>query len=195
VVIVNKGSTDEVVKLDPGGIGVGQKFYVYSLVGVDDSDWPQAVVINGYGPTGAAWGPLDSLVNIPAWAYPIENEIRVTSPARSVEFVLLDNGSRIISSLERKDAGRIEQFTLRQNFPNPFNPSTTISYSLPRASSVSLRVYDLVGREVALLINKERQAAGSYAVPFDAASLPSGAYFYTLQTEGYRETKTMLLIK
>jgi hypothetical protein len=195
VVLVNKGSTDYVVKLDPSNIGVGQKFYVFTLTGVDNSQWPQSVVINGYGPTVAAWGPLDSLANIPAWAYPIENEIRLASPARSVEFVLADSGSRIISSVEGNVAKIVEQFKLQQNFPNPFNPQTTISYSLASASTVTLKVYDVMGREVATLVHNERQTPGTYEVPFDGGNLSSGVYFYNLQTEGYRETKMMVLIR
>ncbi len=195
VVLVNKGSADYVVKVDPSNIGVGQKFYAFTLTGIDKSQWPQAVVINGYGPTGATWGPLDSLANIPAWAYPIENEIRLASPARSVEFVLIDNGSRLISSVEGNAAGIVEQFKLQQNFPNPFNPRTTISYSLPKASTVTLRVYDVMGRKIATLVDKERQKAGTYDVPFEGTSLSSGVYFFNLQTEGYRGTKMMVLIK
>jgi endoglucanase len=87
------------------------------------------------------------------------------------------------------------RFKLMQNYPNPFNPQTTITYSLPRESTVTLRVYDLIGREVATLVHNERKAAGSYAVSFDGASLPSGVYFYRLQTDRFVDTKAMMLIK
>jgi len=84
---------------------------------------------------------------------------------------------------------------LTQNFPNPFNPRTTIVYSLPVACTVSLRVFDVIGRLITTLVNNRRQDAGNYEVPFEAANLASGVYFYDLQTAEYRTTKAMILIK
>jgi len=85
-------------------------------------------------------------------------------------------------------------FSLNQNFPNPFNPTTVISYQLPIAGYVSLKVYDMLGREVAILVN-EQKPAGSYQAAFDAHLLPSGVYFYRLQSESFKEIKEMVLIK
>ena len=85
-------------------------------------------------------------------------------------------------------------FSLSQNYPNPFNPSTVISYQLPVNSLVSLKIYDLLGREVATLVNEEKPA-GSYEVTFDGKNLSSGIYFYKLQTGDFVETKRMLMIK
>jgi hypothetical protein len=87
------------------------------------------------------------------------------------------------------------EMRLDQNYPNPFNPATKISYSLPQVSTVSLKVFDVMGREITVLLNNERKQAGNYAVPFDAANLPSGIYFYTLRTERFVETKKMALVK
>jgi hypothetical protein len=86
--------------------------------------------------------------------------------------------------------------TLSQNYPNPFNPSTVIRYRLSAAGIVSLKVFDLLGKEVASLVN-EKQSAGSYAVDFNSAeyNLPSGIYFYTLNAGEFKETKKMVLIK
>ena len=86
------------------------------------------------------------------------------------------------------------EFVLGQNYPNPFNPSTTISYFVPQESFVSLKVYDFLGREVMTLVNETR-AVGSYEISFDASSMPSGTYFYTLIAENYSSTKKMILIK
>jgi beta-xylosidase len=87
-------------------------------------------------------------------------------------------------------------FLLRQNYPNPFNPGTVISYRLPSASNVSLKVYDLLGREVATLVN-EHQEAGDYTVQLSdfSARRSSGVYFYTLQAGDVVQIKRMVLIK
>ncbi len=87
-----------------------------------------------------------------------------------------------------------EQFSLSQNYPNPFNPSTKISYELRVTNYVMLKVYDVLGNEVKTLVN-EKQNAGTYEVSFDASNFSSGSYFYKLESNGYIETKKMLLIK
>ena len=85
-------------------------------------------------------------------------------------------------------------FSLKQNYPNPFNPSTTIEYSVPANSLVSLKVYDIQGREIAALINKQ-QDAGSYITTWNASNVSSGVYFYKLTAGSYTQTKKMLLSK
>jgi hypothetical protein len=87
-----------------------------------------------------------------------------------------------------------QRFSLAQNYPNPFNPSTTIKYELPKSSHVSLSVYDILGREVSLLVN-ERRDAGVYEVKFDGSNLASGVYFYRLQAGDFVAAKKLLLIK
>jgi hypothetical protein len=85
-------------------------------------------------------------------------------------------------------------YKLEQNYPNPFNPSTTIMYFIPVSSFVILKVFDILGNEISSLVNEEK-SEGNYVVEFDAASLPSGIYFYRLQTANYIETRKMILIK
>ncbi len=86
------------------------------------------------------------------------------------------------------------RFALSQNYPNPFNPSTMISYQLPMNSYVTLKVYDVLGREVATLVNG-KQSAGYYKTAFNAERLPSGVYFYRLQAGDYSKTMKLLLLK
>jgi len=86
------------------------------------------------------------------------------------------------------------EFELFQNYPNPFNPSTVISYQLPVGSNATLKLYDILGIEVATLV-EEFKTAGKYEVDFNAASLSSGVYFYRLQADSFVETKKMLLMK
>ena len=87
-----------------------------------------------------------------------------------------------------------ELFSLYQNYPNPFNPATRIRYEIPKASFVSLKIYDLLGREVATLVNEEKQS-GSYEVEFDGSNLSSGIYFYRMQAGSYINTKKFVLLK
>jgi photosystem II stability/assembly factor-like uncharacterized protein len=92
-----------------------------------------------------------------------------------------------------------ENFELLQNYPNPFNPTTSIKYSIPsivnRQSSIAiLKVYDILGKEVTTLVN-EKQSPGTYEVTFDGTALTSGVYFYKLETQSYKETKKMILLK
>ena len=88
----------------------------------------------------------------------------------------------------------LSYFVLEQNYPNPFNPGTTIRYEIPEFSSVKLTVYNLLGEEVAELINSE-QPAGVYDVDFDASGLSSGTYIYVLQTGTYRLERKMIVLK
>ena len=92
------------------------------------------------------------------------------------------------------DAGVITNYKLEQNYPNPFNPSTTIEYRIPEAGIVSIKIYDILGREIKTLVNKF-QLSGNYQIQFDAADLASGVYFYQLKTNGFISVKKMLLLK
>jgi len=87
-----------------------------------------------------------------------------------------------------------DNYNLAQNFPNPFNPRTAIRYSIPKRSNVTLTVYDILGNEVASLVDEEKDR-GVYTVTFNASALASGIYFYTLRAEGFIQTKKMLLLK
>ena len=85
-------------------------------------------------------------------------------------------------------------FSLSQNYPNPFNPTTNVQFSMFNFQFVTLKVFDILGREVVTLVN-EKLSPGTYTVDWNASEYPSGVYFYRLQTEGFTETKKMSLIK
>ena len=87
-----------------------------------------------------------------------------------------------------------ENYSLEQNYPNPFNPSTTIKYSIPEQSFVKIKVFNLLGQEIAELVNKELQT-GNYEVSFNAANFPSGIYFYRIEADNFVQTKKMILMK
>lgn len=100
----------------------------------------------------------------------------------------------ITTSVEPIDITIPEEYTLSQNYPNPFNPSTTIEYSLPHSGKVKLSVYDILGRQIAVLVD-EYQNAGTYRVVFDASGLSSGIYIYRLREDSHSEVKLMMLIR
>jgi hypothetical protein len=134
--------------------------------------------------------------------------------ADAITFNLIEE----LTDVNEDDGQILSSFKLYQNYPNPFNPSTTIEYTIPSARkqyeessssgirnqsfnqstdkmvAVKLKVYDVLGREVAELVNRE-QKAGIYKVEFDAGQLPSGVYFYTLQAGSFQETKKLMLMK
>ena len=112
----------------------------------------------------------------------------------SIEFFIGDvNGIMMMKTFELNFLAPSE-FRLKQNFPNPFNPATTIQYQLPSTSNVSLKIYDVLGNEVVTLIN-EKQDAGYKEVKFNANRYASGMYIYRLTAEKYVSTKKLLLLK
>jgi phosphatidylserine/phosphatidylglycerophosphate/cardiolipin synthase-like enzyme len=103
-------------------------------------------------------------------------------------------GTDVLTGIQTTSNIAPKVFRLLQNYPNPFNPTTSISYDVPLKSKVSLKVFDVLGREVVTLVQKE-QTAGSYRVQFDASKLSSGIYFYRLQAGSFVNSKKMALIK
>jgi photosystem II stability/assembly factor-like uncharacterized protein len=124
------------------------------------------------------------------------NEVKISADNKALYLIQDDGG------IAYKELGTIKEMIvsgdksnkLIGNYPNPFNPSTSIKYQIQNSGLVTLKVYDIVGKEVATLVNEIKQP-GSYDVRFDARSLSSGAYFYKLITGNFTETKRMLLVK
>ncbi|MBK7629454.1 MAG: T9SS type A sorting domain-containing protein [Ignavibacteriales bacterium] len=108
--------------------------------------------------------------------------------------VLFNKNGIILSVDESKIDEIVNYFSLSQNYPNPFNPSTKISWQSPVGSQQKLKIYDVLGNEVATLVN-EYKSAGSYEVDFNASSLSSGIYFYRLTVGSFVQTKKMILMK
>jgi hypothetical protein len=98
------------------------------------------------------------------------------------------------TGIEKLDDVIPAAYQLDQNYPNPFNPSTTIRYSIPEAGLVTVKVFNLLGQEVATLVNTQ-QATGAYEVSFDASQLSSGIYFYSIEVNNFTATKKMILMK
>jgi hypothetical protein len=103
-------------------------------------------------------------------------------------------GNQIATDVEELNSELPSKFSLIQNYPNPFNPTTTIRYSISKESFVTLKIYNLMGEEVATLINKE-QAIGNYDIEFNAKALPSGVYLYRIQAGDFVQIRKMKLFK
>jgi len=156
-----------------------------TLLTTNDSIWiaPDNWIVQDIIPSN----PVDlSLLGIPAFYIP------------GLETKLTDE---IVTSVQNEEQNPIT-FSLEQNYPNPFNPSTKICYSIPsviasetkQSQFVTLKVFDILGNEVATLVNEEKPA-GNYFVGFDGSNITSGIYFYRFYTTGFTETKKMLLLK
>ncbi len=100
--------------------------------------------------------------------------------------------SYILTGIEQFE-DEVSTYSLSNNYPNPFNPSTKIKYSIPQSSNVTIKVFDILGNEIETLVNEEKPV-GSYEITWYAANLPSGVYFYTINAGSFIETKKMILL-
>ena len=103
-------------------------------------------------------------------------------------------GSNGLTKVNKQVTGVATEYTLSQNYPNPFNPSTQIQFSIARAGLVTLKVYDLLGKEVATLIHQELTPS-TYSVTWNASNVASGAYFYRIESGSFVQTRKLLLMK
>jgi hypothetical protein len=193
VVVVNKAKTAQVVKIDPKQIGVGNQYYNYSLTGgTDNGDFSLFVTVNGVKPTGTQWGPRETLETLAANAYPIDNAITLNVPGRSVQFIMVEAGSKILFPTSVKD--ELDNPMELTNYPNPFSERTTIEFQTPSKALVVLDVFDQTGKKITTLVNEEL-VSGTHQVDFNASSLPAGLYFYQLKVGNYATTRKMILKK
>lgn len=123
----------------------------------------------------------------------MDNQLKESVPSDSkTTHVLGGDPSKIV--VNPPTSNLPSKYNLSANYPNPFNPNTIINYAVKDAGLVSIKVYDILGAEVATLVNETKEA-GEYAVEFNASALPSGVYIYTLQVNGFTSSKKMLLMK
>lgn len=162
------------------------------LASNDDSTWTPA-----YTET-AGDGETDTL-NVSVFARYLK--VLATKAATSEGYSLYEiqvyapvNTSQIAVVTDDKKPQTISSYSLGNNYPNPFNPVTKINYELPKSSEVTLKVYDVLGKEVATLFNGS-QNAGKHTVEFNGAGLPSGIYFYMLRADNFTQVKKMVLLK
>ena len=106
----------------------------------------------------------------------------------------MDEELDFIDDVSEKEKPVANNYYLFQNYPNPFNPTTIIKYKIPESGLITIKVYDVLGREIATLVNEEKPV-GSYEIKFDASGLPSGVYFYQLKAGNFIKTNKMILIR
>lgn len=169
--------------------GAGESLYLYDNEGYlvdsvtyeDSSPWP-----------GAADGNGSSLELMNPW---LDNGLPQNWRASLTTGTPGETNTVFIVSNEDVDFDAPTEIKLDQNYPNPFNPSTIINFQIPTKSEVTLQIFDLLGRKVATLINREIKTSGNYQVVFDAGNLSSGIYLYRLEVAGKVLNKRMTLIK
>jgi photosystem II stability/assembly factor-like uncharacterized protein len=145
-------------------------------------DWEYIAFVPGFGTSTEAH----------TYSY-IDNDITANKYFYRLKQLDFD-GSFTFSEIVEADVYPIYDFILEQNYPNPFNPSTIIKYQIPVGGFVSLKVYDVLGNEVATLVDEEK-SAGNYVIEFKASEIPSGIYFYNLSAGSFTQTSKMVLIK
>jgi hypothetical protein len=207
--LIISGTTDNPAFAVSQRYGSLHGYYKYSPVGGDKMSVSAAMEKNSVGIGGGIF--IDSVAYssyrefVASITYPgseIPDSINITMTILNSAGLAHAGSAFTIDDLSLggstgiRDAGNLipQKFSLASNYPNPFNPSTTIGYSLPEHSHVRLFVTDITGRIVADLVN-EQEPAGNYRSVFDASSLSSGVYYYTLRTGSWSSTKPMLLMK
>ena len=200
LVIINKDTEQRVVTVSTDSIGVGEKYYIYSFTGgTDDGDYSPDVYINGEGPSSSyQWGPYDQLFDIKADEYTIDGEIKFNSPGRSIQMILIEKGDNhiIVNDTILVGVNSIKEnpFRLNQNYPDPANSTTTISYQLHESTYVTLEILDSQGKEVATLV-KEYQNEGDHSVEFNVSGFQNGLYLYRITAGQYQDIKKFLVLK
>jgi hypothetical protein len=193
----------------PGGHAVNGRFYfitgetspapfpqdsIYVMDAVTNTWLPVAWSGRGANAASNYWGAISSTI-LP------NGRIKVWIPGGSLAgvtttklFVLTDSIGCVITNISNNNSSIPETYDLSQNYPNPFNPVTKINFSIPKSGLVTLKIYDILGKEVAVLVNEVKDA-GNYTFDFNASHLASGAYFYRIEAGDFRAVKKMMLLK
>jgi len=199
------GNTGTILKFAGNPVPVELKSFAATVIGKNvNLNWSTATETNNLGfevQRKSSSGDFAKIAFIEGHGTTIETQVysyadkNVESGKYSYRLKQVDlNGSFKYSNTVEVDVKVPNKFELSQNYPNPFNPTTTISYEIAKETNVSLKVYDVIGNEIATLVN-ETKPAGSYQVVFDAANLSNGVYFYKIQAGDFNATKKLILMK
>jgi phosphatidylserine/phosphatidylglycerophosphate/cardiolipin synthase-like enzyme len=170
--------------------GPGLLHHKYGIIDAENPHWNSVTMTGSHNWTTSAESANNENMLI-IYDGNVTNQYLQEFAARYYQFGGIDS---ILVSVEQTDSRVPEQFSLSQNYPNPFNPTTKVRYQLPSSTNVMLKVFNILGQEVATLVN-ERQNAGSYSIEFAAGNLASGTYFYRLKAGNFQQQRKMLLLK
>jgi hypothetical protein len=211
---VTYDGTNKIVRSHRGGTNLGYKLLSHNLSSLYSFEWYADYYVDSsywnwmnYGSlqnqyvSNTADGPVTITAQDPVVLDPNESiEVYYGVSIGATEADMISSMEAAtqkyysITSVESDHNSIPDGYVLEQNYPNPFNPSTEIKFGLPVSSNVSLRVFNSLGEEVALLVD-EYLGAGTHTYRFDASELSSGIYFYTLATGNFTQTRKMILIK
>lgn len=193
IALFNKSSNDKTLKIDLQNFEVGGKVYWYILQDeYANGNFSSKVFINGNGPNQVSGGP-NSYNEILPYSYAIKDSIKINCPPFSAIYLLIE-GKTIVNVENIAENIQPNIIELSQNYPNPFNPSTIINYEIPSESKVSLKIYDILGREITTLVN-EVKMPGKYEIEFNASDFSGGVYFYKLNAGEFSKIKKMIILK
>jgi carboxypeptidase T len=174
--------------------------YDFCSVEVSSNNGTTWQPVASYSGTLSTWTQQTfDITNYAAGSSQVKIRFRLTSDAGLVadgwyvDDIVIKSYCGILSGITQNN-GIPKTFALEQNYPNPFNPTTVIKYQLPKSELVTIKIYDVLGRQVASLIN-EKKDAGYYEITFDASSLSSGVYFYKIEAGDFVESKKMMVLK
>jgi len=197
------GSSNNIYKSTATGTFVKQilpsSLYA-NWIGVYASDENNACVIGEYGDVvvttdgGNTWqSQIATKNNLNAVHFENKNVGWIVGEGGTILYT--SNGGNIVEVKRDRQSNVLpSKYVISQNYPNPFNPTTTINFSVPKTSFVTIKVYDVLGREVITLVN-ENKPVGNYIVQFNASKITSGIYFYRMESGSFSETKKLLLLK
>ncbi|MBX2974803.1 MAG: T9SS type A sorting domain-containing protein [Ignavibacteriaceae bacterium] len=193
-----KFSDENIIFYDSTETGYNSK-YSYNSIAVDDSNYKWIGTRDGLlSYNNSLWLKYNSPYSFNGFSfiYIDKNNNKITSGFNNSNKkmgLLFFNENDVTLSISTEINYNFD-FALLQNYPNPFNPVTTITYQIPKEGLVTLKIYDILGKEVTTLINEQKQA-GKYSIEFDASKLSSGVYLYELRSNEYKSTKKLLVIK
>ena len=201
VVVVNKSTSGHTVEIKPDFFTVGSRYFLYSLTGgTDNPPFSLVVNVNGAGSDYSTGGPIHELDTLKAWSAYTENGIILDSPARSVQFILIDSDKQGTAiQPDNPSPNKPVEFKLNQNYPNPFNPTTQITYTLKNTTHVTIKVYNVLGQYVAKLVDG-KETAGVHQIQWDGRNasgniVGSGVYIYRMQTNQFTKSRKMIFMK
>jgi len=175
--------------------------YDFCYVEVSSDNGTTWQTVTSYNGTLATW--TQQTFDITSYAnsssqlrirFRLQTDASVVADGWYVDDIKITNYCLTPVGISGNESGLPNRFALQQNYPNPFNPATVIKYQLPKQEYVSIKVFDILGKEVASLVN-ENKAAGYYEVEFDGSNFASGLYFYRIEAGDFKDTKKMMLVK